>query len=376
MTRLLAAHCAVPIHLDWTLLSAGAAGAYLDVCERHVEHLAAAGARRERAACLETIGLHAPTLPPPSRRSRASVSRAGSPLGHCWQRPAPAAASAAPLGPATCCQAAMAADRRRAAVAFASPSCGSPRVIRPKPRLCWRRSSWPPPAATRPAAPAVVRPHPPVLRPHGRRDSRSQPVAEGFPGHAASGSARLDLATHHLDAGRFEVAVAAFAHVRPGPLQRCSKLYRWDEALRVARRIQTGYPDHARVTDVQLEIGYIREETGSAGRPSPSSRSAWGGPRVRTPPKRASASARPTRTGATTARRSRPSTRSVTTAPMPAPAGSTRPTFSGPPATRSSGRATRRAASTSASSGARAPTATTGRLSQRHRPVAPRGGGR
>mgnify|MGYP002640693860 CR=1 FL=1 len=86
----------------------------------------------------------------------------------------------------------------------------------------------------------------------------------------------LRLAEFHLALDNLLPAAGAFRRVVDNPhatlaqkqdaiwqlLQCYTKLFQWDEALRITQRIQSSFPDHPRTTDVQLEIGYILKEMG------------------------------------------------------------------------------------------------------------------
>ena len=86
----------------------------------------------------------------------------------------------------------------------------------------------------------------------------------------------MRLAGFHLALDNLLPAAGSFRRVIDGPhstlaqrqeavwqlLQCYSRLFQWDEALRITRRIETEFPDHPKATDVQLEIGYILQERG------------------------------------------------------------------------------------------------------------------
>ena len=95
--------------------------------------------------------------------------------------------------------------------------------------------------------------------------------ASRFPDSPFSADIYMRLAEFQLAIENLLPAAGAFRRVVDGKhgtaeqrqiavwqlLQCYSKLSRWDEAMRIARRIQSEFPDHPRVTAVQLEIGYI-----------------------------------------------------------------------------------------------------------------------
>jgi TolA-binding protein len=89
----------------------------------------------------------------------------------------------------------------------------------------------------------------------------------------------MRLAAFHMALGNLRMAAGAYSRVVDGAqatatqrqeaiwqLLDCRKrLYEWDEALRVARRLQAEFPEHPRAADVQLDIGYILIEMGQYG---------------------------------------------------------------------------------------------------------------
>ena len=103
--------------------------------------------------------------------------------------------------------------------------------------------------------------------------------ASKYPDSPFSADVHLRLAAFHRTLGHLLPAAGAYRRVLEAPratrgqrqeaayeLLRCySRLYQWDEALRVARRIETDFPDHPNRRSVQLEIGYILKETGQYG---------------------------------------------------------------------------------------------------------------
>ena len=103
--------------------------------------------------------------------------------------------------------------------------------------------------------------------------------AAGYPDSPFSADVHLRLGAFHQTLGNLLPAAGAYRRVLESPratraqrqeaaykLLRCySRLYQWDEALRVARRIEDEFPRHPDRRDVQLEIGYILKETGQYG---------------------------------------------------------------------------------------------------------------
>ena len=103
--------------------------------------------------------------------------------------------------------------------------------------------------------------------------------ATGYPDSPFSADVHLRLGAFHQTLGNLLPAAGAYRRVLESPratraqrqeaaykLLRCySRLYQWDEALRVARRIESEFPSHPDRHDVQLEIGYILKETGQYG---------------------------------------------------------------------------------------------------------------
>ena len=103
--------------------------------------------------------------------------------------------------------------------------------------------------------------------------------AAKYPDSPFSADVHLRLAAFHQTLGNLLPAAGAYRRVLESQratraqrqeaaykLLRCySRLYQWDEALRVARRIETEFPGHPNRHDVQLEIGYILKETGQYG---------------------------------------------------------------------------------------------------------------
>ena len=103
--------------------------------------------------------------------------------------------------------------------------------------------------------------------------------ASRYPDSPFSADVHLRLAGFHRTLGNLLPAAGAYGRVLEAPratraqrqeaayeLLRCySRLYQWDDALRVARRLETDFPDHPNRDRVQLEIGYILKETGQYG---------------------------------------------------------------------------------------------------------------
>ena len=103
--------------------------------------------------------------------------------------------------------------------------------------------------------------------------------ASRHPESPFSADIHLRLAGFHRTLGNLLPSAGAYRRALEAPratrgqrqeaayeLLRCySRLYQWDDALRVARRIEADFPDHPNRQDVQLEIGYILKETGQYG---------------------------------------------------------------------------------------------------------------
>ena len=100
--------------------------------------------------------------------------------------------------------------------------------------------------------------------------------ARQYPDSPFAADVYLRLAGFHLALDNLLPAAGAFRRVVDHPhattvqkqdaiwqLLKCyTKLFQWDEALRVTQRIQSEFPDHPKSADVQLEIGYILKEMG------------------------------------------------------------------------------------------------------------------
>jgi tetratricopeptide (TPR) repeat protein len=102
---------------------------------------------------------------------------------------------------------------------------------------------------------------------------------KNHPGSPFTADVRLRLGQFYETMNTLFPAAGAYADVVNGPhgtraqrqeaiyrLLRCySRLSQWDQALRVARRIEVEHPRHPSRDDVQLEIGYILMQTGHYG---------------------------------------------------------------------------------------------------------------
>ena len=100
--------------------------------------------------------------------------------------------------------------------------------------------------------------------------------ARQYPDSPFAADIYLRLAEFHLALDNLLPAAGAFRRVVDNPhatlaqkqdaiwqlLQCYTKLFQWDEALRITQRIQSAFPDHPKGTAVQLEIGYILKEMG------------------------------------------------------------------------------------------------------------------
>jgi TolA-binding protein len=100
--------------------------------------------------------------------------------------------------------------------------------------------------------------------------------ARQYPDSPFAADVYLRLAGFHRALDNLLPAAGAFRRVVDHPhatsaqkqdaiwqLLKCyTKLFQWDEALRVTQRIQSEFPDHPKSSDVQLEIGYILKEMG------------------------------------------------------------------------------------------------------------------
>jgi tetratricopeptide (TPR) repeat protein len=100
--------------------------------------------------------------------------------------------------------------------------------------------------------------------------------ARKYPDSPFAADIYLRLAEFYLALDNLLPAAGAFRRVADNPhatmaqkqdaiwqLLKCyTKLFQWDEALRVTQRIESEFPEHPRTTDVQLEIGYILKEMG------------------------------------------------------------------------------------------------------------------
>ena len=100
--------------------------------------------------------------------------------------------------------------------------------------------------------------------------------ARQYPDSPFAADIYLRLAEFHLALGHLRPAAGAFRRVVDHPhstlaqkqdavwqLEQCySKLFEWDEALKISRRIQSDFPTHPKTSYLQLEIGYILKEMG------------------------------------------------------------------------------------------------------------------
>ncbi len=100
--------------------------------------------------------------------------------------------------------------------------------------------------------------------------------AAQYPDSPFAADIHMRLAEFHLALGHLRPAAGAFRRVADGAhstliqkqeavwqLEQCySRLFEWDEALKISRLIQTEFPAHPKTSYLQLEIGYLLKEMG------------------------------------------------------------------------------------------------------------------
>jgi tetratricopeptide (TPR) repeat protein len=124
-----------------------------------------------------------------------------------------------------------------------------------------------------PEPPEPVAPEPATVE---RQPTVSPQPSPADPDSPFAADIYLRLAEFHLALGHLRPAAGAFRRVVDHPhstlaqkqdavwqLEQCySKLFEWDEALKISRRIQSDFPTHPKTSYLQLEIGYILKEMG------------------------------------------------------------------------------------------------------------------